>query len=259
MRQQSRIQLNIRGTVIGGVQPCICLPLVAESLEGLFSEVKELLEYRPDILEWRVDGFKGIADTEECLGALKGLRTIIGDVPLIFTCRIEGEGGMQSISQPKRLELICGAIDSGEVDLVDVELDNDDHFLDTIIDRAKTSGVKLIFSHHNFKETPPEKVICEVLERAQARGADIAKIAVMPHCYTDVLTLLSATNASRIGKINIPMITISMGIEGGISRLAGGLFGSDVTFAAGRESSAPGQHAIADLRSAMSLLYSQKD
>ena len=259
MRQQSRIQLKIRGTVIGGEQPCICLPLVAKSLEGLFSEAKELVAYKPDILEWRVDGYKKIADTDECLGILRKLRTIIGEIPLIFTCRIESEGGMQSMSQTKRLELICGAIDSGEVDLVDVELANEDHFLDTIIGRAQTSGVKLIFSHHNFKETPPENVICEVLERAQAQGADIAKIAVMPKCYTDVLTLLSATNVSRNGKIDIPMITISMGIEGGISRLAGGLFGSDITFAAGRESSAPGQHAIADLRSAMSLLYSQKD
>jgi 3-dehydroquinate dehydratase-1 len=228
-------------------------------LEGLFSEAEELVEHGPDLLEWRVDGFKGIADCDEFLAALKGLRTIIGNIPLIFTCRSEDEGGMQSISQTRRLELICGAIDSGEVDLVDVELDNDDFFIDTVLARAEISEVKLIFSHHNFSKTPPEKVICEVLERAQNRGADIAKIAVMPNCYTDVLTLLSATNMSRIGKINIPMITISMGIEGGISRLAGGLFGSDVTFAAGRESSAPGQHAIADLRSAMSLLYSQKD
>jgi 3-dehydroquinate dehydratase-1 len=53
------------------------------------------------------------------------------------------------------------------------------------------------------------------------------------------------------------MITIAMGEIGKISRLAGGIFGSDVTFAAGRESSAPGQMAFADLKTAMAMLYGE--
>ena len=86
-------------------------------------------------------------------------------------------------------------------------------------------------------------------------GADIAKIAVMPKDYHDVLTLLAVTNTARNGQVGIPMITISMGEAGKISRLAGGLFGSDITFAAGRESSAPGQMSFHDLQRGMALLY----
>jgi len=255
MRQQSKVTIDVRGVIIGGKDPRICLPLVAAEFEDLLSEAKELVEKCPDIFEWRVDAFKMLSDVDMCLHALRQLRKEIGNIPLIFTCRCEREGGMQNISQQNRQTLILAAMASGTVDIVDVELENDDIFLDAIIAGAKKTDVKLILSNHNFTETPTESFICEVLNRAQERGADIAKIAVMPNCYADVLTLLSATNTSRIGNVRVPMITISMGDEGGISRLAGGLFGSDVTFAAGRESSAPGQHSIDALRTGMALLY----
>ena len=255
MRQQSKTKIEIRGVVIGGEKPCICLPLVSPELDGLLSEATELVQCSPDILEWRVDSFTAYGDQELCLQALTQLRSVMGDIPLIFTCRSEREGGLQTLPQQERQSLVVSAMATGLIDMVDVELDNDDLFLDIIIKEAKRAGVTLIFSHHNFTETPPELTICDVLYRAQERGADIAKIAVMPNCYTDVLTLLSATNMSRIGKIHVPMITISMGQEGGVSRLAGGLFGSDITFAAGKESSAPGQHSIDELRAGMSLLY----
>lgn len=255
MRQESKIKIDVRNVVIGGKDPRICLPLVSAECEDLIHQATELIVKSPDILEWRVDGFSMLSDTDRCMNALQRLRKVIGDIPLIFTCRSEKEGGMQKISQKNRQALILAAMATGAVDIVDVELDNDDSFLDAIIEGAISADVKLILSHHNFNKTPAESFICEVLNRAQERGADIAKIAVMPNCYTDVLTLLSATNTSRIGNIRIPMITISMGDEGGISRLAGGLFGSDVTFAAGRESSAPGQLSIDDLRKGMALLY----
>lgn len=255
MRQQSKIKLHIRGTIIGGKQPCICLPLVSKRLEDLLSEARELVTLNPDILEWRVDAFAECSDVKKCLEALQQLRENIGDIPLIFTCRSDKEGGVQNISQKIRQEMILAAMNSGAVDLVDVELANDDQFLDAIIAGAQRDAVKLILSHHNFTETPDETFIGEVLYKAQERGADIAKIAVMPNCYTDVLTLLNATNKARIGNVRVPMITISMGLEGGVTRLAGGLFGSDITFAAGRESSAPGQHSIGALRAGMALLY----
>jgi 3-dehydroquinate dehydratase-1 len=48
---------------------------------------------------------------------------------------------------------------------------------------------------------------------------------------------------------------MSMGPEGAVSRLAGGLFGSDITFAIGLQASAPGQIPIKELRLAMDVLY----
>ena len=100
-----------------------------------------------------------------------------------------------------------------------------------------------------------EAFIYDKLLEAQEKGADIAKMAVMPKNYADVLTLLGATLKARTGAVNIPIITMSMGPEGGVTRVAGGLFGSDLTFAIGKESSAPGQIPISDLRQAMAVLY----
>jgi 3-dehydroquinate dehydratase-1 len=70
-----------------------------------------------------------------------------------------------------------------------------------------------------------------------------------------VLTLLSATSRARNGKVQIPIVTIAMGVRGKITRIAGGLFGSDITFAVGMESSAPGQLPIAELKQAMGVIY----
>ena len=120
---------------------------------------------------------------------------------------------------------------------------------------ASVSGIKLIFSFHNFEYTPDKDAIINKLAEAQELGADIAKLAVMPRNNEDVLTLLDATLKARTGPVEVPIVTMSMGKTGSITRLAGGLFGSDITFAAGKESSAPGQMPIDDLRQAMSLVY----
>ena len=63
--------------------------------------------------------------------------------------------------------------------------------------------------------------------------ADIAKVAYTPKKQKDVLTLLELHNEIN----NIPLISISMGEEGVITRL----FYSAITFASAKRASAPGQ------------------
>ena len=81
-------------------------------------------------------------------------------------------------------------MESGYVDLVDIELCNEREFIDKIGAKAKVLGVKLILSYHNFKETPDRDFLAEKLTLAGKMGGDIAKIAVMPQDSNDVLTLL---------------------------------------------------------------------
>ena len=61
----------------------------------------------------------------------------------------------------------------------------------------------------------------------QELGADIPKIAVMPTCRRDVLTLLCATEEMYTEHADRPIITMSMAGTGLISRLCGEVFGSD--------------------------------
>jgi len=255
VRLQSKTQVKVGNTVIGGPDPLICIPLVAADKNELLAQAAMLKPLSPDIVEWRVDGYQGVADTQTCLAALAALRAAIGDIPLIFTCRIDAEGGMQPLSQEIRLALIDAAIRSAAIDIVDIELMNDAAFIDAVRRAAGDHGVKLILSYHDFKKTPGEDVILAKLKQAEVLGADIAKVAVMPTGLGDVLTLLQATLKARTEALTIPLVTMSMAREGVITRMAGGLFGADITFAIGQASSAPGQIPIGELRQAMSLLY----
>ena len=255
MRQQSEVLVTVRGAVIGGPQPLVCLPLVGDTRDKVLEEAEALVTLQPDLLEWRADGYNDIETIAESLSLLKEMRTIIGDTPLIFTCRIEREGGIRKISRQTRLELNSAVMETGDIDLIDVELCNDREFIDILRAQAQTSGAKLILSYHNFAETPSEHFIYSKLFEAQTSGGDIAKFAAMPKNYGDVLTLLNATQKARNEAIKVPIVAMSMGPEGAVSRLAGGLFGSDITFAIGMQASAPGQIPIKELRSGMALLY----
>ena len=68
------------------------------------------------------------------------------------------------------------------------------------------------------------------LEKMESFDADICKIAVMPQNKNDVVRLLNVTyTMSR--KLSKPLITMSMGTIGVISRICGETFGSSLTFA----------------------------
>ena len=255
MRLQSGAPVRVKNLVIGGTMPLICLPLVAAEKSDLLQQAEELKQLSPDLLEWRVDGYGLMEDADACIDALKELQAAMGSIPLIFTCRIHAEGGFKKTPQAARLNLITEAIGAGAVDIVDIEMCNEPSFIESVKKVAKARGTKLILSFHNFTDTPDENTLHDKLLQAQDLGADIAKIAVMPKDYADVLTLLGATLRARTGAVKVPMVTMSMGTEGVVTRVAGGLFGSDITFAIGKSASAPGQIPIGALRNAMSTLY----
>jgi 3-dehydroquinate dehydratase-1 len=78
-------------------------------------------------------------------------------------------------------------------------------------------------------------------------------VAVMPRDLDDVLTLLTATReASK--KLHIPLISMSMGPLGALTRMIGGAFGSSLSFAVGAAASAPGQVPIEDLNTVLSIV-----
>lgn len=254
MRLQSNKTLMIRNKILGGAVPWICLPLVAEDRQTLLQQANDVLGYQPDAMEWRVDKFEAARNTGVVLDTLDELRNTIGDVPLIFTCRIIEEGGFQEIARNDRLALMEAVIASGMADLVDIEICNGESMIAALKKSCSGTAVKLILSYHNFDETPEESFIVDKLCQAAELGGDVAKAAFMPTSYGDVLTLLRATYKARTELLEIPIITMSMGEAGGITRIAGGLFGSDLTFALGQTSSAPGQIHIEDVRKAWEVL-----
>ena len=135
------------------------------------------------------------------------------------------------------------------------EVFSGDDAVKNIIQTAHAHGVKVIASNHDFEGTPAREELVARLCKMQDLGADILKIAVMPQTRSDVLTLLSVTEEMSSLHTSRPVITMSMGRTGTLSRLCGEVFGSAVTFASFGKVSAPGQIAIEDLKAGLRLLH----
>lgn len=244
--------------VLGGENPLICIPLTAKDELSLEREMEKAMDLSPDVIEWRVDYFDKSSDVNKVNKALEILRNNAKDIPMIFTCRSYMEGGFKKVEDENKLELVKHAIQSGNVDIVDIELSFGKRNIDYIKSLTVKHNVALIISYHNFKETPSEEDIVEIIKEEIKKGADIAKVAVMPNNQEDVLKLMNATLIAK-KTIDNPIITMSMGSLGAISRVAGWIFGSDLTFAAGEKASAPGQLPIRDLKILMEVLLKVQD
>jgi len=253
MRLSASKPVEVRGRVIGGPLPLICLPLAAPDLPGLLRQARTAAALAPDLVEWRADVFEEL-DLPALPRALAELRSAIGDLPLVFTCRRAEEGGFRAMDGRLRLEIILVAIASGRIDLLDTELAGGADFVAAVRNACRRAGVRLILSWHDFQHTPAAAVIVDRLARAEALGADIAKAAVMPVDGDDVFTLLQATRQARREAVKIPLITMAMGPKGLVSRIVGAAYGADVTFAVGVQATAPGQIPIEKLREAWRVL-----
>ncbi|MBM4762873.1 type I 3-dehydroquinate dehydratase [Bacillus sp. B15-48] len=247
--------LKIKDVTIGEGIPKIIVPLVGTTDEEILQEAALVKELRPDVVEWRVDIYESVEDLVAVKGLLAKLRAVFSDELLLFTFRSHKEGGNKEISDEFYVELNQTAIRTKNIDLVDVELFNEEKHVRAILDLAKENGIFVIMSNHDFFKTPAKEEIVSRLRKMQEYGADIPKIAVMPTSVEDVITLIDATNTMKTQYADRPIITMSMGGTGVISRLAGEVFGSAFTFGAGREASAPGQIPVTALRTVLELLH----
>ena len=232
----------------------ICVPLIGKTLAELQTNARALATAGADIIEWRVDHFTQVRETEQVLLALGEIRQLLKEIPLLFTFRSKKEGGETEISDEAYFELNRQAAVSGLTDVIDIELFNDEAQIRSLVSDAHAAGVKVIMSNHDFHKTPAQEDIIYRLRRMQDLGADLPKIAVMPQWPQDVLTLLSATLTMKEKYATRPLITMSMGKSGGVSRVTGRLFGSAMTFGTVGQASAPGQIAITQLRELMDIL-----
>ena len=161
-----------------------------------------------------------------------------------MTFRTKDEGGEVPLTHKEYLDFINTVIDTDCADLIDIEFFTAGNDIRELIDNAHSSGSVVVCSSHDFQKTPDKSELVSRMVKMQQVGADIPKVAVMPHDSTDVLTLLSATIEMKNKYFATPIVTISMGKLGVASRLCGELFGSAMTFASAGDSSAPGQISL---------------
>jgi len=245
--------LPVRGVEFGGPKPLFCVPLVAQSPEELAEQARVAHRLAPDLIEWRADYSSDLAP-ENLVRDARMLREIVANIAIVFTLRVKSEGGAQAISQAHRRAAIERVLRSGSIDIVDLELASEPEFLDPLMALAKHRGVRVILAFHDFSSTPPNEELSARIRAMHARGADIAKIAVMPRVPEDVPRLFQVTIAARAAFPAMPLAMMSMGGLGSITRVAGFLYGSDMAFAVAQESSAPGQIPLEDARRMAELI-----
>ena len=246
--------IQIRNLLLGCGKPKICIPLTQNTIPSLEEEAQKLLNIPCDLAEWRADYFDGLLNPGQIEKALQVLRRTLKDIPILFTIRTRNEGGTADIPVNDYMACCHTAIETGLIDLIDAELSAGDRYFSELVSRAHASGVFLIGSRHNFNETPPREELLSRLCQMQSLGADIGKYAVMPRTARDVLTLMEASLSIHEQFPDFPVITMSMGRLGVLSRLGGSISGSCVTFGTAGRSSAPGQIPAEELDKILDIL-----
>jgi 3-dehydroquinate dehydratase-1 len=241
-------------TVGADKEPLACTPLVGGDEAAVRRELDAVLAKGPDLIEWRVDFFGAIGDSARVVALGREIRAAAGAIPIIFTRRSTREGGTPiALDEDGVFALYDAVARSGAIDLLDVELSSEPRHWQQALELARATSVRMIGSYHNFQRTPPKAELVAKFAAMAAGGADVAKVAVMPQHLRDVLTLLDATLEAR-ETLSVPLISMSMGGYGALSRLFGWMYGSTVSFAVGDKPSAPGQVPIAELNAVVEIL-----
>lgn len=195
-------------------------------------------ELGANILELRIDLI-----SENPHRILKELKEL--GLPIIITNRMKKEGGAWSGSEEERIHELMSLIPYA--DAVDIELCAEKK--DLVINEARRAGKKVIISTHDFQNTPDSETMTGFIRESFEKGADIAKLAVMPHSLDDVLRLLDVTLHSS-GQV----CAIAMGEIGKHSRVMAPLYGSVMTYGYVDIPVAPGQLRVDELRKMLEIL-----
>ena len=273
----------------GGV-PAVAVSLTGPTAAHARAQARHAIDAGADVLELRVDLLEEVdalvAFTEapseaatdsmvvataaaQVLECLRRMTDVIDATPLLLTCRTAAEGGRARLDDSGYSALLRSVLDElagwepgRRPSAVDVEVQRG--CLLQVSEQAHGLGIDVVASFHDFKTTPADDVLEDVLSRMASEGADLAKIAVWPTGADDVARLLGvcARAAAAPGKgtgLGLPVAAMSMGALGAVSRVAP-VFGSALTFAVvpdeqgETQASAPGQLPIQDVRRCLELL-----
>lgn len=247
--------IHVQGKPLGGgALPAIITPLVGKTRNEVLNEVAAIVPKKPDLIEWRIDFFQAIGDIPAVIDTALAIRDAANGIPVLLTRRNVTEGGrLLMVDEPAVLAMYKAVCEGRYVELIDYELSNAPEDIEALRAVSKDNGIGMIMSYHNFQMTPDAATLDGKFLAAAELGADVGKVAVMPNDERDVLELLAATSRAREA-VDIPLISMSMGDVGSLSRIVGWVYGAAATFAVGKDCSAPGQIAIEDLRTALSIV-----
>lgn len=246
--------IQFKNLIIGSGIPKICVPITACSKEEICAQAVRVADAGADLVEWRADFFENLDNPEKTAEVLDAVSDILGQIPLLFTIRTAKEGGSKEMSAEEYARCCLNAAKTGKADMVDVEVFGEKEKKKELIQKLHEASVKVIASSHDFVKTDDKDVLLNRFKAMNETGADILKMAVMPSDFTDVTAIMEATCEMQ-KYTDRPLVSMSMGKTGVISRVAGESFGSCITFGAVGQVSAPGQLPVKELRMMLESLH----
>lgn len=107
--------------------------------------------------------------------------------------------------------------------------------------KSKKLSIKILLSYHNYRETPADSELNNIIDTMKKYNPTILKLATFCTIKNDAIRLLELL--LYLKEQQIACIILGMGKEGAITRIFGTLWGNEMIFAplSTSESSAPGQ------------------
>lgn len=239
---------TVKNVHIGQLPVKTIVPITAKTADQAIAQAKVIAANADvDLAEFRIDLLDFAADSKKVIALGQELNAILKDKPLIATIRTHNEGGKLTVTDQQYGKIYREYLKKPFMQLLDIEMFRDAKTVDSLTKLAHQHNVLVIMSNHDFDKTPAQQEIENRLLKQDQMGADILKIAVMPKTKQDVYTLMNATlNVSE--KSKKPLLTMSMGQLGTISRIATANMGGSMSFGMIGEASAPGQIDVTQLK-----------
>jgi 3-dehydroquinate dehydratase-1 len=172
----------------------------------------------PDLFEVRLDQLAfNIDELEKKIPRLRS--------PLIITARHPQEGGANKLSLRQRRDLLTRFLP--HADYIDIELRSASG-LRSLLTLAKKKKVRCVISFHDFKSTPPPRILTTKAGAAEVHGATIFKVATRTDTPIQLSRLLDLiTNKD----VHVPVSAMGIGKLGAISRVLLARAGSALVYA----------------------------
>ncbi|MDN8449513.1 type I 3-dehydroquinate dehydratase [Acinetobacter baumannii] len=232
------------------------VPITAKTKEQALAQAQVIANTADaDLAEFRIDLLSFASDTKQVIALGHELKKILGNKPMIATIRTKNEGGQLEISDADYGKTYQAYLKNPFMDWLDVEMFRDQKVVSEIVQKAHQKKVLVVMSNHDFQKTPSQDEIEKRLLKQDQMGADVLKIAVMPKSKQDVFTLMNATlKVSQ--QTTKPLLTMSMGQLGTISRVATANMGGSYSFGMIGQASAPGQIDVTKLKQILQTVQS---
>jgi len=241
-------QVKIGNTIIGDGTVKICMPISALSKDAFEEELDHVAESPCDIVEIRYDYRSDRPFDLEYLQALVyEAKQKLSQKCLLFTYRTLAEGGLGSNGDDEYEAIYKKVIQSGHVDIVDIEFTKAPEFVEMLIEQAHKNNIKVIVSKHIFDQGLSKDEIIALLLKMQETSADIVKLAVFADDDASAQDVICAAKEMHEKHAKKPFVTIGMGEHGKITRYIEPFYGSSITYAKGMRATAPGQLDVSEL------------